>query len=76
MTGTVKHWNSERGFGFIGELDGASDEFDLVPRGKDVFVHARELPGSGRRNLAKGQMVGFDVEIGERGAQAVNVRLM
>ncbi|KZL92187.1 cold-shock protein [Clostridium magnum] len=62
-TGTVKWFNSEKGFGFI-EVEG----------GKDVFVHFSAIQGdSGRKNLEEGEHVQFDVEDGPRGPQAANV---
>lgn len=75
MTGRVKHWN-DRGFGFISDCEGTIDEIESLPVGRDVFVHARDLPGTGRRDLRKGQEVEFDVVVEERGAKAVNVVLM
>ena len=49
-TGTVKFYNSTKGFGFIQPDDG----------GKDVFVHATALERAGIRGLAEGQKVSFD----------------
>jgi CspA family cold shock protein len=51
-TGTVKFYNSQKGFGFIQPDDG----------GKDVFVHATALEVAGMRGLVEGQKVTFDVE--------------
>ena len=75
MTGIVKRWDAKRGFGFISELSGSQDEMESVPAGRDVFVHYSALPfGDGKqRNLRQGEEVMFDLEIGERGASAVNV---
>lgn len=62
-TGTVKWFNSEKGFGFI-EVEGE----------KDVFVHYTSIQGSsGRKDLAEGEQVQFEVEQGPRGPQASNV---
>lgn len=61
--GRVKWFNSEKGFGFI-ERDGADD----------VFVHFSAIQGEGYRSLDEGQEVEFDVENGQRGPQATNVR--
>jgi CspA family cold shock protein len=52
MTGTVKFYNGQKGFGFIQPDDG----------GKDVFVHASALERAGMRGLAEGQKVSFDTE--------------
>jgi len=51
-TGTVKFYNSQKGFGFIQPDDG----------GKDVFVHVTALERAGLRGLAEGQKVSFDTE--------------
>ena len=51
-TGTVKFYNSQKGYGFIQPDDG----------GKDVFVHATALERAGMRGLVEGQKIGFDVE--------------
>ena len=52
VTGTVKFFNVQRGFGFIQPDDG----------GKDVFVHASALERAGMPNLVEGQKVSFDTE--------------
>ena len=52
VTGTVKFYNVQKGFGFIQPDDG----------GKDVFVHASTLERAGMRNLVEGQKVSFDTE--------------
>ena len=62
MTGTVKWFNAEKGFGFI------STEV-----GDDVFVHFSAIQGDGFKSLDEGQKVNFDVAKGPRGAQAENV---
>ena len=62
--GTVKWFNSEKGFGFI-----TPDEGD-----RDVFVHFSGIAGDGYRNLEENQRVEFDVEAGPMGPQASNVR--
>jgi CspA family cold shock protein len=58
-TGTVKFFNSQRGFGFIQPQDG----------GKDVFVHISTVERAGMSNLDEGQKVSYDV-VSERGKLA------
>lgn len=60
--GTVKWFNSEKGFGFITKEDG-----------NDVFVHFSAIQGDGFKTLEEGQKVEFDVTQGTRGDQAANV---
>ena len=62
IEGTVKWFNTEKGYGFI-----AGDD------GRDAFVHWSNITGTGFRNLVEGQRVGFDTEDTEKGPQAVNV---
>jgi cold shock protein len=62
MVGTVKWFNSEKGFGFI-EREG----------GEDVFVHFSAIKSDGYKSLEEGQKVQFDIEQGQRGPQATNV---
>jgi CspA family cold shock protein len=62
-TGTVKWFNSEKGYGFISQ-DG----------GPDVFVHYSAIQESGYRNLEENEKVEFDVSQGPKGLQAANVR--
>ncbi len=61
-TGTVKWFNSEKGFGFIS-----------VEGEEDVFVHFSAIQGDGFKTLEEGQKVEFEVEQGNRGPQASNV---
>ncbi len=63
-TGTVKWFNSEKGYGFIAPDDGTAD----------VFAHFSAIAGSGRRDLAEGQKVQFDVTPGQKGPQASNIQ--
>ena len=63
-TGTVKWFNSTKGFGFIQPENG----------GKDVFVHISAVERSGIGSIDEGQKVGFDIENGRDGRQsAVNL---
>ena len=62
MTGKVKWFNSEKGYGFI-----VSEE------GNDVFVHYSAIVGEGYKQLEEGQEVTFDLEVGDKGQQARNV---
>ena len=56
MTGTVKFFNTTKGFGFIQPEDGS----------KDVFVHISAVERSGLNGLAEGQKVAFETEIDRR----------
>ncbi len=63
ITGTVKFYNDQKGFGFIQPDDGS----------KDVFVHATALERAGIRGLREGQKVSFDTSEDRRsGKTAVN----
>jgi CspA family cold shock protein len=55
-TGTVKFYNTQKGFGFIQPDDGS----------KDVFVHATALERAGMSSLSEGQKVSFDTEVDSR----------
>ncbi|MSP13571.1 MAG: cold-shock protein [Chloroflexi bacterium] len=61
-TGTVKWFNSAKGYGFISREGGP-----------DVFVHYSAITGAGYRNLNEGDKVEFTVENGPKGPQASNV---
>ena len=65
VNGTVKWFNSEKGFGFIEQENG----------GKDVFVHYRQINSNGydRVSLNDGQKVTYELGEGEKGPQAENV---
>jgi CspA family cold shock protein len=63
VNGTVKWFNSEKGFGFIAPEDGSAD----------VFVHFSAIASSGYRSLEENQKVTFDVTQGQKGPQAENV---
>jgi len=60
-TGTVKFFNTQKGFGFIQPTDGS----------RDVFVHVSALERSGMRTLVEGQKVSYEV-VTERGKQAAS----
>ncbi len=62
INGTVKWFNSEKGFGFITGEDG-----------KDVFVHFSQINKEGFKTLEEGQNVTFEIVEGEKGLQAANV---
>ncbi len=62
MTGTVKWFNSEKGFGFITGEDG-----------NDVFAHFSQIKSEGYKSLEEGQKVSFDVVKGPKGPQAENI---
>jgi cold shock protein len=63
-TGTVKWFNAEKGFGFIQQESGP-----------DVFVHYRNIGGSGFKSLDEGQKVKFTITQGQKGPQAEEVTL-
>jgi CspA family cold shock protein len=61
-TGTVKWFNSSKGYGFISREEG-----------KDVFVHFKAIEGEGYKTLDEGDQVQFEVEQGPKGLQATKV---
>ncbi|KQN63077.1 RNA chaperone/antiterminator CspA [Erwinia sp. E602] len=63
MTGLVKWFNAEKGFGFISPADGS----------KDVFVHFSAIQNQGFKTLEEGQKVEFSIENGQKGPAAANV---
>jgi len=68
VNGTVKWFNSEKGYGFIQQENG----------GDDVFVHFRQInnTGYGRVSLEEGQKVSYEVGEGQKGPQAENVTVL
>ncbi len=62
QSGTVKWFNTDKGFGFITGSDN-----------KDVFVHFSSIQTDGFKSLDEGQKVSYEVEQGDRGPQATNV---
>jgi len=64
-TGTVKWFSERKGYGFIEQDDG-----------NDVFVHHQDIQGEGFKNLHENEKVEFDVEQGEKGPKATNVKVL
>ena len=62
MTGIVKWFDSDKGYGFIS-----------TEEGKDIFVHFSAIQTDGFKTLAEGDQVEFDVTDSDRGEQAANV---
>ncbi len=65
VIGTVKWFNSSKGFGFIQRKDG-----------EDVFVHYKAITGDGFKTLEENQKVEFEIIDGEKGPQASNVKIV
>jgi CspA family cold shock protein len=65
VTGTVKWFNSSKGYGFIQRKDG-----------DDVFVHFQAIVGEGYKTLQEGQQVEFTVAQGQKGLQAQEVKVI
>jgi CspA family cold shock protein len=61
--GTVKWFNSSKGYGFITPEDGS----------RDVFVHHKSIQGEGYKSLDEGQSVEYEVQQGQKGPEAINV---
>lgn len=65
VQGTVKWFNSSKGFGFIQQ-----------PGGEDVFVHFKAIVGDGYRTLEEGQKVEFSITQSDKGPQASEVKVI
>jgi len=65
MTGKVKWFNSEKGYGFVTTEDG-----------QDVFVHYSNINKDGFKTLEEGEAVSFEVVDGDKGPQAANVEAL
>ena len=64
-SGTVKFFNTEKGYGFIRPDDGS----------KDVFVHISAVEQSGLASLAEGQKLNFELQPDKKGPKAVNLQV-
>ena len=64
-TGRVKWFDNKKGYGFI-----------IGDKGQDVFVHHSAIRMEGFRSIAEGQQVEFELEQGDRGPRATNVKLI
>ena len=62
LSGQVKWFNNEKGYGFID-----------YPSGEDIFVHYSAIKQDGYKSLAEGQIVDFDLIETPKGLQAINV---
>lgn len=62
VTGKVKWFNAEKGYGFL-----------TTDSGEDVFVHYSSIQSEGFKSLDEGQAVSFEIKEGSRGPQAANV---
>ncbi len=65
MTGTVKWFDSKKGYGFL-----------ICEDGKEVFVHYTGIVAEGFRSLTEKQRVEFEIEGVDRGEQAINVHIL
>jgi CspA family cold shock protein len=64
VTGTVKWFSDEKGFGFITPDEGS----------RDLFVHHTSIVAEGYRTLAEGTKVSYEEEAGDKGPKAINVQ--
>jgi CspA family cold shock protein len=64
--GTVKWFKADKGFGFITQDNG----------GPDVFAHYSAIAADGYRSLEENQRVEFEIQQGQKGPQAANIRLI
>ena len=64
--GTVKWFNDQKGYGFITPDDGSPD----------VFAHFSEIQADGFKTLTEGQKVEFEVQQGDKGPRAANIRAL
>ncbi|HJC17555.1 cold-shock protein [uncultured Alistipes sp.] len=65
MTGTVKWFDSKKGYGFI-----------IAENGKETFVHFSGILSEGFKSLNEGQKVEFELGNGAKGEQAINVKVI
>ncbi len=65
-TGTVKWFNNQKGYGFIQPDEG----------GDDLFIHHSNIVAEGYRSLEDGQKVEFEAAQGQKGMEAINVRIV
>ncbi|MCX7653598.1 MAG: cold shock domain-containing protein [Fervidobacterium sp.] len=65
MKGTVKWFDAKKGYGFITKEDG-----------EDIFVHYSAIQAEGYKTLKEGDKVEFDVQNGQKGPQAANVKVI
>ena len=65
VTGTVKWFNSSKGYGFIQQKEG-----------EDVFVHFQAIVADGYKTLQEGQQVEFTIAQGQKGLQAQDVKII
>jgi CspA family cold shock protein len=66
VTGTVKWFNNQKGFGFICPTEG----------GEDIFAHFSTVEMDGYKSLKSGQTVSFDISRGPKGLHATNIQVV